>query len=95
MNAPARRIILNPASPREARTAAERLVRALELRATTTSEESEGWLRTFVWTNSEADSDEVVKLGTNRHTRAQFAVVHEHDPDRDYVIINWKKLPCP
>lgn len=34
MSAPVRRIIFNPANPREARTAAERIVRALDLRAT-------------------------------------------------------------
>lgn len=89
-----RRVILDPATPREARIAAQRLVRALELRATTTSEESEGWLRTFVWTTNEADSAELVKLLANRHTHAKYSVVHDYSGTgpSDYVIINWREL---
>lgn len=90
-----RRIIFNPANPRDARTAAEQLVRALDLRATTTSERAEGWLRTFVWTATEADSVALVTLLATRHFSAKFEVVHEYNPTRDYVIIRWKELPCP
>jgi hypothetical protein len=88
-----RRVILNPANPREARTAAERLVRSLDLRATTTSERAEGWLRTFVWTRTEADSVAVVNLLASRHLRARYEVAHSDT--EDYVIIRWKELPCP
>lgn len=88
-----RRIILNPVNPREARTAAERLVRSLNLRVTTTSERAEGWLRTFVWTATEADSVALVTLLATRHFNAKFEVVHEYNPTRDYVIVNWRKLP--
>lgn len=89
----AKRIILNPANPREARTAAERLVRSLDLRATTTSERAEGWLRTTVWTATETDSVKVAEFVAARHTRAKYDVVHDYDPARDYVIIRWRKLP--
>jgi hypothetical protein len=90
-----KRVILNPANPREARTAAERLVRALDLRATTTSEYAHGWLLTTVWTASEADSAALVGLLTNRHVRARYEVVHTYvgDGPADYVIIRWRKLP--
>lgn len=84
-----KRIILNPASPREARTAAERLVRALDLRATTTSEWAHGWLVTTVWTLAETDSVRLVGLLANRHVRAKCEVAHSDT--EDYVIIRWKK----
>lgn len=88
------RVILNPQSIRDARTVAERLVRSLNLRVSTTSEKAEGWLRTFVWTGSEADSIRVVELLRSRHIRAQYAVVHDcaGQAPADYVIINWRKL---
>jgi hypothetical protein len=90
-----KRVILNPANPREARTAAERLVRALDLRATTTSEYAHGWLLTTVWTATEANSAALVGLLTSRHTRARYEVVHNHagNGPSDYVIIRWKKVP--
>lgn len=87
MSAPVRRIIFNPANPREARTAAERIVRALDLPATTTTERAEGWLRTTVWTVTEADSATVAAFATARHVRAQIIVGDNHE-----VIINWRKL---
>ncbi len=92
MSTPIRRMILNPVNPREACTAAERLVRILDLRATTTSERADGWLRTTVWTATEADSAALVTLLASRHVRAKFEVVHEYNPTRDYVIIRWKRL---
>jgi hypothetical protein len=88
-----RRVILNPANPREARTAAERMVRALDLRATTTSEWAHGWLVTTVWTATENDSAHLVALLTARHVRARYEVVHTYGANpTDCVIIRWRKL---
>lgn len=88
-----KRVILNPASPREARTAAERLLRDLDLRVTTTSEWAHGWLVTTIKTPTEIDSVRLVGLLTSRHVRARYEVAHS-DTD-DYVIIRWRKQPCP
>lgn len=81
-----KRIILNPATPREARTAAERLVRSLDLRATTTSEYSAGALITSVWTCTAADADQLARATRTLHVRAETEIT-----DTNAVVITWKK----
>lgn len=83
-----RRVILNPASPREARTATGRLLRTLGLRNSTTSEYAAGALITTVWTLSETDRERLANLLVSRHVRATVENV------RNNVVITWRK-PCP
>jgi hypothetical protein len=93
MNAPIRRVVLDPATLTEAQAAAGRLVRMLDLWGTTiTSDILDGHLRSVVWTRSEADSIRLVSVLATRHVYAKYTIAHDCDLAHDYVTIRWRKL---
>lgn len=85
------RTVRNPGQPWQARIAAQALVRHLGLRATLTSENTAGVLRTLVRTVTTRNAADLADLARTRHPRATVTTC-EIDL-RPHVLIIWRTTP--